>query len=347
MARSRTQKTLALSLGLTAGLAGLGRHAATRAQDDDGSVAFTTELSRLFDRWNDEAPKDRVAKAIELCNKRIKANAEDPEAWLELARLRLGTDELDAAQAAALRAERPGRFQEAKALFLIAYEAGQPARLVDLPRDEQPKLVAEYRKKLAELWAKLVETAGGEEKALRLVQDERERAATAATLDDLGRPAPPLGALDPAGGPPRIRVDTEGTPLRLDAYAGKVVLVDFWATWAKPYQAEVAKTLAVWQKQKDAGFEVIGVSLDTDRALVDAFLKDNKITWRQCFTGKGWGSDDVAKTWGVKRVPRRYLLDHTGRIRYVDVHGAGLEAAVQQLLDRAKKAAGKTPGKKD
>jgi alkyl hydroperoxide reductase subunit AhpC len=85
------------------------------------------------------------------------------------------------------------------------------------------------------------------------------------------------------------------------------------------------------------GFEVLGVSLDQDRAKLDGVLADRHMTWRQYFDGKGWGNE-LAVAWGVHSIPHTVLIDHTGKVRYVDARGEGLAAAVQQLVERAEKA---------
>src|SRR5581483_500351 len=121
---------------------------------------------------------------------------------------------------------------------------------------------------------------------------------------------------------------------KLDAYLGKVVIVDFWSAGYEPYQKEVANTLAVQEKYKDK-LEVVGVSLDKDRAALDDFVKQNALPWRQVFSGKGL-ADDTAIAWGVPGV-RRFVIDHEGKVRFVNVRGDGLAAAVKLLVERAEK----------
>jgi thiol-disulfide isomerase/thioredoxin len=80
----------------------------------------------------------------------------------------------------------------------------------------------------------------------------------------------------------------DGSPFDQATFAGKVVLVDFWATWCGPCVAEIPNMLEQYEKYHDKGFEVVGISLDEDKAEVEKFVADNKIPWPILFAGKGW-----------------------------------------------------------
>ena len=136
-----------------------------------------------------------------------------------------------------------------------------------------------------------------------------------------------VGSVFPAIG----EADLEGKPLNLAAYAGKVVLIDFWATWCKPCVAELPNVAAAYEKYHARGFEIIGISLDKDRATLVSFLQDNHMVWRQYFDGLGW-QNKVSTRFGVDSIPATFLLDGEGRIVAKNLRGAALERKLESLF---------------
>lgn len=125
--------------------------------------------------------------------------------------------------------------------------------------------------------------------------------------------------------------DVDRKPLSLSDYKGRVVLVDFWATWSKLSVAELANTLEVYQKFHDQGFEIIGVSLDTDEMLVTGFKVRRGIPWQQFFDGRGW-KNKLAVQCGIDRIPANFLLDRQGTIIGKNLFGPALQTAVTKAL---------------
>ena len=125
--------------------------------------------------------------------------------------------------------------------------------------------------------------------------------------------------------------DLEGEPLSLDQYKGKVVLIDFWATWCGPCINELPNVLQAYTKYHKDGFDIIGISLDKDRNKLTQFIQKEKMPWRQYFDGQGW-QNSLAKKYGVNSIPATYLLDGEGRIIGVDLRGSALEDAVASAL---------------
>lgn len=125
--------------------------------------------------------------------------------------------------------------------------------------------------------------------------------------------------------------DTTGKPLSLAAYKGKVVLIDFWATWCGPCIAELPNVLEAYEKHHAAGFEIIGISLDKDQEKLETFVKQKKMTWPQFFDGKGW-QNELAQKYGVNSIPATYLIDREGKIIASDLRGEKLEEAVAAAL---------------
>jgi thiol-disulfide isomerase/thioredoxin len=125
--------------------------------------------------------------------------------------------------------------------------------------------------------------------------------------------------------------DVTGRPLSLASYKGKVVLVDFWATWCGPCVRELPNVIAAYKKYHGKGFEIIGVSLDEDQPTLERFLKDNDVPWQQYFDGKMW-DNKLAMKYGVNLAPTTYLLDADGKILGKNLRGPDLEAAVAKAL---------------
>jgi len=127
--------------------------------------------------------------------------------------------------------------------------------------------------------------------------------------------------------------DLHGKPLSIAAYHGKVVLIDFWATWCGPCVAELPNVLKTYQKYHDQGFEIIGISLDQDKQKLETFLEQKGITWQQYFDGDGW-SNKLAVKYGVEAIPATFLLDGQGKIIGTDLRGDALAEAVAKALPK-------------
>ncbi|MFQ5510908.1 MAG: redoxin domain-containing protein [Candidatus Krumholzibacteriia bacterium] len=123
----------------------------------------------------------------------------------------------------------------------------------------------------------------------------------------------------------------DGKELSLEKYRGKVVLIDFWATWCGPCRVEMPNVVNLHKKYREKGFEIIGVSLDRDRSVFDSYIKSNDMVWPQYFDGAGW-NNRVAAKYKVRSIPATYLIDRRGKIRYRSLRGKELEEAVAELV---------------
>ena len=125
--------------------------------------------------------------------------------------------------------------------------------------------------------------------------------------------------------------DVAGKPFSLAAYKGKVVLVDFWATWCGPCVAELPNVMKAYEKHHGNGFEIVGISLDSNKAKLEKFTKEKKMSWQQFFDGQGW-NNKLSTKYGVNSIPATYLLDGEGKIIAKNLRGDALEKAVAKAL---------------
>jgi peroxiredoxin len=125
--------------------------------------------------------------------------------------------------------------------------------------------------------------------------------------------------------------DLDGKPLSVGNYKGKLVLIDFWATWCGPCVAELPNVLKTYEKYHGKGLEIIGISLDKDKDKLSKFIAEKNMTWQQYFDGQGWQSKLAAK-YGVNSIPATYLLDKEGIIIAKNLRGDALDKAVANAL---------------
>ena len=132
--------------------------------------------------------------------------------------------------------------------------------------------------------------------------------------------------------PPEISLpDTRDSVISLSSLRGKVVLIDFWASWCGPCRTANPGVVKLYNKYNAKGFEVFGISIDSKKSEWLSAIRKDKIKYIQVNDRIGWSSP-VAEKYMVEQIPTSFLLDKTGRIVAIDLEGAELENKIKLLL---------------
>jgi peroxiredoxin len=138
-------------------------------------------------------------------------------------------------------------------------------------------------------------------------------------LDKVGKPAPAFAVQD-----------LSGRTVRLDAYRGKYVIIDFWATWCAPCIGELPRLQAAYGRYKDSGLEIISISLDETKTAVADFVKVRNLPWPQIHNASS--SADLVEAFGVVSIPAAYLVDPEGTVIRLDLRGKALDDTLARLV---------------
>ncbi len=122
----------------------------------------------------------------------------------------------------------------------------------------------------------------------------------------------------------------DGREVDLSGLKGKVVLLDFWATWCGPCVGEIPHVKETFEKLHARGFEIVGISFDEDREALEKFVKEKAMAWPQYFDGKGWGNK-FGQEFGINSIPAMWLIDKKGVLRDQNAR-ANLTDKVEKLL---------------
>lgn len=119
--------------------------------------------------------------------------------------------------------------------------------------------------------------------------------------------------------------------VNLSSFKGKVVLIDFWASWCGPCRATNPSVVKLYKKYKDRGFEVFGVSIDSKKNAWVKAIKQDRINYIQVNDKGGWDSKTAA-TFGVDQIPTSFLIDKVGTVIAISAEGRELDKLVNQLV---------------
>jgi thiol-disulfide isomerase/thioredoxin len=140
-----------------------------------------------------------------------------------------------------------------------------------------------------------------------------------------------LRKLDAVGKPLDIKFTAvDGREVDLAKMKGKVVLVDFWATWCGPCVAELPNVKRAYADLHPKGFEIVGISFDDDKQKLQSFVTKEKMEWPQYFDGKGW-QNKFGVQYGINGIPAMWLVDKKGMLREMNARDA-LAEQVEKLL---------------
>jgi len=174
---------------------------------------------------------------------------------------------------------------------------------------------------------KLCEVACDEEGATAAMKDHFESRMARLTL--LGKPAAPIAG-----------VDIDGKDVSLANLKGKVVLVEFWATWCPPCVASIPHLASLGEKYRDRGFEILGINVDTAHEdvkdaktalpVVRRFLATHDVSWTNLLNDEK--QNNYAEAYGVAEIPANFLIGRDGKIVGVELSGNELDRAVDKAL---------------
>lgn len=158
-------------------------------------------------------------------------------------------------------------------------------------------------------------------------QAEQKKAREAVSKIKVGEVAPDISLPSP-----------DGKTYKLSDLRGQIVLIDFWASWCKPCRVNNPYLVRTYNKYKDKGFTVYSVSLDRkgqEKRWADAIKQDN-LTWDYHVSDLKFWQSAPAQEYGVKGIPRTFLLDKEGKIAAINPKGPKLDAAIDRILQKLK-----------
>ncbi len=148
-------------------------------------------------------------------------------------------------------------------------------------------------------------------------------------------------SVDPFGQPRKLAeavasleaIDLKGRSWSVSELSGKVVLIDFWATWCSPCLAEFPTQKRIRDRHHESGFEILAVSIDaTSRRNFERFLRRHRLPWPQVLDGHGY-EGPLARHFDIRAIPASLLIDREGRIAALNLRGQALERAVERLMN--------------
>jgi peroxiredoxin len=282
---------------------------AARTQDLEG---FVKEFPKTSEASKARIELAQLAAAQKLDDKKTHwldeavANATTIDDRMELVlTLKAGFKDDERADKVLAAAEAAAKTDEDKAAILMGKAT--------LTRRADPKNKAPYQEALGELVKTYPNTKVGKVAASKL---------QAANLKE---------GSDPVAFTTK---DLDGKSVSPADYKGKVLLIDFWATWCGPCMKELPNVLATYEEYHTQGFEILGVSLDRDGDLekLKATIKDKNMAWRHVYDGKYWNAE-IAVLHDIQSIPATILIGRDGKVIGTNLRGEKLGPAVKAALE--------------
>lgn len=308
-----------------------------------GVTTFVLAVSSLLQAADGDAEWGKVNDVIEGL-KNPKERPSSREEAMEF--LKKGITDFDTARAAALKAapDHPARWEavifdkmvsRARDMAGVPAPAGTTVGIADLLKAEDAKPELKSQASVIDVMDSLeaAETPGGDvngwiakaEKHLKDFPVEKMNPMVEGKIKSIKATA------DLKNKPLEMKFTAvDGREVDLSKLQGKVVLIDFWATWCGPCVAELPNVLKAYKELHPKGFEIVGISLDQDKAELESFVKERGMEWPQYFDGKGW-QNDISTKYGISSIPAMWLVNKKGMVVSTNARG-GLEENVAKLL---------------
>jgi thiol-disulfide isomerase/thioredoxin len=308
----------------------------TKRPEEEEVEKFRGEMRRFVEAAADKAkgfytshpnhPKADEARATEL--QLVQAGVQELGAKNLAGRLetlsalrendpKVGEDERFRIKAFAVQRRARAKLSESESAALAEYEKGVRGLQKEFP-------------KRPEIWQMLFSVAkqAEPEVATRLAREISEGAAPDEMKAEAGAI---LKKMSVHGKPLALKFTAvDGREISIEKLKGKVVLIDFWATWCGPCVRELPNVKAAYEKLHPKGFEIVGISFDKKKSELEQFVKAKEMTWPQYFDGKGWGNDFGVR-FGIDSIPAMWLVDKKGVVRDLNARD-GLAGKVEKFL---------------
>ena len=126
--------------------------------------------------------------------------------------------------------------------------------------------------------------------------------------------------------------NAKGEVLKLSSLLGKVVVIDFWASWCRPCREANRNMRNLYKKYKDKGLEVYGISIDDNESAWKYAIEQDKITWLQVLDSEASQGDELTRTWGIRFIPSTFLIDREGKVIAVRPEMDKLDKMLDKML---------------